>query len=321
MTQQSPDRREDSNPLSIDLPGLDLLAHAVAAAERGWNVFPLRPRDKRPAGHSTARCPATGRCGDGHKTPEQRATTDVDLLAAAWTHAPYNIGIATGPSGLLVVDLDTLKPTDEEGTPDGVTTFEALCERAGQAVPLTHRIRTARGGMHLYFTQPTGHRLGNTAGRLGKRIDTRGWGGYVVAPGSTTADGSYEILDSRPPAPLPAWIVDALTARPKTVQTATVPPVALTVRASRYAAAALRGEVGNVARAADGTRNATLLAAARALGRLVASGDLTRQEVEEALSRAVAGNATQSQRYYDDVITRGLDWSIAHNPAGTRSAA
>ncbi|MET9723574.1 bifunctional DNA primase/polymerase [Streptomyces zaomyceticus] len=321
MTQPAPFGRQGSDPLSIDLPGLDLLAHAIAAAERGWHVFPLRPRDKRPAGHADSRCPGTGRCTDGHKTPEQRATTNVDLLAAAWTHAPYNIGIATGPSGLLVVDLDTLKPTDAEGTPDGVTTFEALCERAGQAVPLTHRVRTARGGQHLYFTQPDNVRLGNTAGRLGKHIDTRGWGGYVVAPGSTTADGAYEILDSRPPAPLPAWILDALTARPKTVQTATAPPAALTVRASRYAAAALRGEVDNVARAADGTRNATLLAAARALGRLVASGDLTRQEVEEALSRAVASNATQSQRYYDDVITRGLDWSIAHNPAGGRSAA
>ncbi|MFB6628629.1 bifunctional DNA primase/polymerase [Streptomyces sp. NPDC056362] len=320
MTQTTPARREDSNSLSIDLPGLDLLAHAVAAAGRGWLVFPLRPRDKRPAGHADRNCPGTGRCVDGHKTPEQRATTDPDLLAAAWTHAPYNVGIATGPSGLLVVDLDTLKETDEKGTPDGVTTFEALCERAGQAVPLTYRVRTARGGMHLYFTQPDGARLGNTAGRLGKHIDTRGWGGYVVAPGSRTTNGAYEVLDDCPPAPLPTWILDALTARPKPVSAVTAPPVPLSDRASRYAAAALRNETDNVARAADGTRNATLLSAARALGRLVASGDLTRQEVEEALSRAAAGNATQSQRYYDDVITRGLDWSIAHNPAG-RSAA
>lgn len=83
---------------------------------------------------------------------------------------------------------------------------------------------------------------------------------------------------------------------------------------SGYTAAAMRGEVHNVATAGDGQRNAVLLRAARALGRLVASGDLGREEVEEALSRAVAGNATQSQRYYDDVIARGLDWSIAHNP-------
>ncbi|WP_435057382.1 bifunctional DNA primase/polymerase [Streptomyces sp. bgisy060] len=317
MTQPTPARRElDGLPL-IDLPGLDLLAHAVAAAEHGWHVFPLRPRDKRPAGHAQARCPGTGRCVSGHRTPEQRATTDPDLLAAAWTHAPYNIGIATGPSGLLVVDLDTVKAGEQEGTPDGVTTFEALCERAGKPVPTTYRVRTARSGMHLYFTQPDGARLGNTAGRLGKHIDTRGWGGYVVAPGSSTADGSYEVLDSRPPAPLPGWLLDALTARPKAVQ---APPAPLTTRGTRYAVAALRGEVDNVAHAGDGTRNATLLRAARALGRLVASGDLTRQEVEQALRRAAASNATESQRYYDDVIRRGLDWSIAHNAGGSRAA-
>ncbi|MFF9840371.1 bifunctional DNA primase/polymerase [Streptomyces sp. NPDC013740] len=303
---------------TIDLPGLNLLAHAVAAAERGWHVFPLRPRDKRPAGHSTARCPRTGRCANGHRTPEQRATTDPDLLAAAWTHAPYNIGLATGPSGLLVVDLDTLKPTDKEGSPDGVASLEALCERAGQAVPLTYRVRTARGGQHLYFTHPEGVRLGNTAGRLGTHIDTRGWGGYVVAPGSTTPDGVYTVLDSIAPAPLPTWLLDALTARPKPARDVPMPQ---TVKGSRYAQAALRNEVENVARAADGTRNTTLLRAARALGRLIASGDLGRVEVEQALSSAAAGNATERQRYYDDVIARGLDWSIAHNPSAGRSAA
>lgn len=294
-----------------------LLRAALDAAARGWHVIPLRPGDKRPAGHAEKYCLGTGRCAGGHKTPEQRATTDPELLAAAWAQRPYNVGIATGPSGLLVVDLDTLKPQEPKGTPDGVASFKALCERAGQAVPDTYRVRTARGGEHLYFTQPPGARLHCTAGRLAKKVDTRGWGGYVVAAGSTTPDGAYAVLDDRDPVPLPNWLHRALTSRPKRPQYA----MAISMKCrSGYVTAALRNEVRNVATAADGTRNATLLRAARALGRLVASGELDRGVVEEALSRAAASNATQSQRYYDDVIARGLDWSIAHNLPGGKTA-
>ncbi|HLL35130.1 MAG TPA: bifunctional DNA primase/polymerase, partial [Streptomyces sp.] len=34
-----------------------LLRAALAAAGRGWHVFPLRPGSKVPAGHAAARCP------------------------------------------------------------------------------------------------------------------------------------------------------------------------------------------------------------------------------------------------------------------------
>ncbi|MEU8760917.1 bifunctional DNA primase/polymerase [Streptomyces sp. NPDC048659] len=291
---------------TIDLAGLDLLAHAVAAAERGWHVFPLRPRDKRPAGHPERTCPGTGRCAAGHRTPEQRATTDPDLIAAAWTHAPYNIGIATGPSRLLVVDLDTVKEGEQEGTPDGVTSFEALCERAGQAVPLTHRVRTCRGGQHLYFTPPTGARLGSTAGRLGTHIDTRGWGGYVVAPGSTTPDGTYTLLDSRPPAPLPGWLLDALTARPEPVQAA---PATWAVNGPRVATVALERETTAVQSSPEGGRNTQLLSSVRALGRFVAWGDLPRHVVEDAFQGAgeAAGLPPAECRA---TIRSALDWSI-----------
>lgn len=125
-------------------------------------------------------------------------------------------------------------------------------------------------------------------------------------------------MDSISPIPLPGWLAETLTARPKRVRDV---PMPLPGKGSRYARAALDSETRNVAHAADGTRNDTLLRAARALGRFIASGDLTRMEVEQALSSAAAGNATESERYYDDVITRGLDWSIANNPAGGRSAA
>ncbi|MFF9917175.1 bifunctional DNA primase/polymerase [Streptomyces globisporus] len=294
-----------------------MLAAALQAAEYGWHVFPLRPADKRPALHSQTLCPRTGDCAGGHRKWEDRATIDPDRIRRAWAERPFNIGIATGPSGLVVVDLDIVKAKDPKGTPDGVTSLQALCERAGQVVPTTYRVRTASGGHHLYFTAPEGIRLGNSAGRLGKHIDTRAHGGYVVGAGSTLPLGAYEVTDPTDPVPLPRWLQEAL--QPPSRPAPEVPTPEGT-RAKGYAAAALRGELRNVSTAADGTRNATLLRAARALGRLIASGDLSRTEVEQALSRAASGNATQSQRYYDDVIRRGLDWSITHNPA-TRGRA
>lgn len=86
---------------------------ALDAAARGWHVFPLRPGSKRPAGHPEDRCPGTGRCAAWAPDVEQRATTDPSKIRAAWTHAPYGIGVATGPSGLCVLDLDTAKPGEE----------------------------------------------------------------------------------------------------------------------------------------------------------------------------------------------------------------
>ncbi|MEU5272790.1 bifunctional DNA primase/polymerase [Streptomyces hygroscopicus] len=296
---------------------LALLRAALDAAERGWHVFPLRPGTKRPALHGETSCPRTGPCAAGHRKWEQRATTDPDRIRAAWSRAPYNVGIATGPSGLVVVDLDMPKDKSSSDAPCGATTFAALCERAGHPVPTTYRTRTASGGAHLYFTAPDGVRLTNTAGSIAPLVDTRARGGYVVAAGSITPAGPYEALCGSVAAPLPSWLQTILRPAPKPAQ---APLGGAVGQSRRYADAALANEVRNVAHAADGTRNATLLRAARALGRLIASGDLTRDRVEDALREAAAANATQSQRYYDDVIRRGLDWSIAHNPTRGRAA-
>ncbi|MFE0251761.1 bifunctional DNA primase/polymerase [Streptomyces sp. NPDC059010] len=297
-------------------PRSALLRAALDAAERGWSVFPLRPGDKRPALHGEATCTFTGACAAGHLKWEQRATREPERIRTAWWHTPYNVGIATGPSRLLVVDLDMPKYKGSSDAPCGAATFAALCERAGHAVPHTYRVRTASGGQHLYFTVPDDVRLSNTAGTIGKLVDTRARGGYVVAAGSITTTGTYEPLSGSVAAPLPPWLLTILRPAPKPAQTPTGP---VSGQSCRYADVALTNEAWNVATAADGTRNATLLRAARALGRLISSGDLTRTQVEQALSKAAAGNASQPQRYYDDVIRRGLDWSIAHNPARGRT--
>ncbi|WP_434744551.1 bifunctional DNA primase/polymerase [Streptomyces sp. A-14] len=293
-----------------------MLAAALQAAEYGWHVFPLRPADKRPALHGEPVCPLIGDCAGGHRKWEDRATIDPDRIRRAWADRPFNIGIATGPSGLLVVDLDVPKRNSSTDTPSGVTTFTALCERAGQPVPTTYRTRTASGGHHLYFTTPPGARLGNSAGRLGKLIDTRAHGGYVVAAGSFTATGPYTVTDPTPPIPLPDWLHSLLATR-KTSRSLTA--VASSPRASRYAVAALRAETATVRSAPTGERDCTLLSAARALGRFIAWGDLDRAVVEEALQEAGEA-AGLSARQCTSTVRSGLNWSIARNSPQARTA-
>ncbi|MFC8200307.1 bifunctional DNA primase/polymerase [Streptomyces sp. NPDC057298] len=260
-----------------------LLNAALTATERGWHVFPLLPGTKRPALHGENTCTRTGACAEGHRKWEQRATTDPNLIRATWARAPFNVGIATGPSRLLVIDLDLPKHKGSADAPCGAATFGALCERTGQPVPATHRVRTASGGGHLYFAAPAGLRLGNTAGSLAPLVDTRGWGGYVVAAGSTTPAGPYTVTDHTAPAELPAWIVRLLEEpAPRPV----VPFAWPTISGSRAATAALERECRTVLAAPEGAGNITLNRCAFKVGRFVAWGDIARHMVEEAFQGA-----------------------------------
>lgn len=286
-----------------------LLSAALNAAARGWHVFPLRPGTKRPALHGEQRCPRTGSCADGHRKWEQRATTDPDRIRATWSTAPFNVGIATGPSGLVVVDLDVPKGKSSGGAPCGATTFGALCERAGHAVPATYRTRTASGGQHLYFNVPTGVRLANTARTIAASVDTRAWGGYVVAAGSTTPAGSYEALCGPETVPVPGWLLSVLRPAPKSPE---APSTAAVGQSRRYADVALANEARNVARSQHGGREAALFRAARALGRFVAWGDLPRHVVEQALQEAGEG-AGLTAAECRSTLRSALNWSIAHN--------
>ncbi|MDK9494689.1 bifunctional DNA primase/polymerase [Streptomyces katrae] len=298
----------------------DLLNAALATAARGWPVIPLRPGSKVSALHGEDRCPRTGDCGGGHAKPEQRATTDPDRIRAAWVARAYNVGLATGPAGLVVIDLDPPKPSDPPGTLSGTDIFAALCRATGQQIPPTFTVTTPSGGVHLYFTAPPGPKIRSNQDFLGRHIDHRAWGGYVVAPGSTTPTGIYAVTDDRPVAPLPGWVHAKITEPPRIRATPIYPltdgPAG---RRAAYATAALRNEEANVTGASDGTRNKVLVRAARALGRLVASGDLDRMVVEEALSRGAEAAGLKPYEYRS-AITSALNWSIRNNPVGRRTA-
>lgn len=255
------------------------LRAALTAAARGWCVFPLRPGDKRPAVRDW----------------ESRATCDLARIRRCWDTGDYNVGIACGPSGLLVVDLDRPKPGAEPpqewrvpGVHSGVDVLAALAERAGAALPVeTYSVRTGSGGEHLYFAAPAHADFRNTAGKLGWLVDTRAAGGYVVAAGSVVDGRPYEVLDDAEPATLPNWLAFRLAEQAHQEPMRDLAELHAAVRRrSAYAAVALRNELDRVLEAREGSRNHTLNAAAYALGRLVTAGLIPEQLAEEALLQA-----------------------------------
>jgi hypothetical protein len=298
-----------------------LLDAALTAAARGWHVFPLKPGTKLPALHGYDRCPRTGACAERHVGWEQRATVDPDRIRAAWSAGEFNVGIACGPSGLVVVDLDAVKPGDqvpdrwmsEAGVRDGQDVLAALAEEAGQPVPAdTYTVATPSGGLHLYYQAPAGTALRNTEGErgrgLGWKIDTRAHGGQVVAAGSVVAERAYRVLAEREPSALPGWLAVRLTPAP-------LPPApAVPIRPDRgqrdrYLTAAIHGECQKVRNAPASQRNACLYAAALALGQLVAGGALTEAEVSAELASAAARHvalAAYSERQAHQTIASGI---------------
>lgn len=279
----------------------DLLTTALAHAALGWHVFPLVPG---------AKLPVVNRW-------EARATTDPDRIRAAWSAGQYGIGIACGPSGLLVLDLDMPKP----GTPvpehrrlAGITCGQdmlaAVCEDAGQPWPATYTVATPSGGRHLYYRQPDGEPLrnshGGTANGLGKLIDTRGAGGYIAAPGTRLPNGAYSVLDHAPVSDLPGWLTDRLRGlRDQTTPTTTGPVRVDTSHLSRYLAAAIDRSVEKVLSSPPGGHNMTVYGASASLGQLVAGGALSADDVIAALLPAAMA-VGQSEREARATIASGM---------------
>lgn len=233
---------------------------ALRLAQAGCHVFPVRAGEKVPA--------TVHGCKDATRDPEQITTW--------WTAMPTaNVGIACGPSVLAVVDLDGA---------EGLTAWERLS--AENPTPATLIVRTPRGGQHWYYRADPDRPLRNTAGQLGEHVDTRGPGGYVVAPPSAVGGKSYrwEHVPANGCLPvLPGWIGDALTPAPRR---AASPVVRIGTASSRYADRALEGEVQAVLDAQPGTRNVTLNGSAFNLGTLVGAGMLAESLASTALLAA-----------------------------------
>jgi len=244
-----------------------LLRSALDAVLRGWHVFPCAVGGKRPALRGNW---------------QELATASPDQVRDWWSRAPYNIGIACGPSRLVVIDLDLARDvTGDDDLADGALfplsgadRLSRLAREHGERYPGgTYVVDTPSGGCHLYFSAADG-RARNSAGVLGPHIDVRAGGGYVVGAGSRIGGQAYTARNGvREPAPLPSWLGRLVAEAPAALP---VPaprlPVADLAQGRAYAMAALRAETSRVAAAVPGTRNDTLNRAAFSLGQLVAAG-------------------------------------------------
>ncbi len=267
-----------------------MITFALEYATRGLRVFPCKPKDKTPI-------TAHG-CKD--------ATTDPAQITEWWAKWPSaNIGIATGAeSAIFVFDID------------GEAGRKSLAElaKAHGALPATVTVETGGGGTHYYFRHVSG--LKNTASKIAPGLDTRGDGGYVIAPPSVHPSGrAYQwaegaALGMVDIAEWPAWLLEKL--RPK--QSATKPtPRTNATRHTAYIRAALDNVTAEVANASKGQRNDTLNKAAFTLGTLVGAGvGLSYSDAESALMGAVAVHVGDDfpQAEADNAICSGMTAGI-----------
>ena len=199
------------------------------------------------------------------------STDSPQVIRAALSRGPRNLGVDCGKSRLLVVD------EDRPGA------FGSYAASAGQVVPVTFTVTTGKG-RHVYFRQPPGAPLGNGIGALaGQGMDVRGSGGFVVAPGSVHHTGArYTPVDAATPvAPAPGWLVSALL---------TSPAAALGHHPGLWLHGSpdgrLRGLVATVVDAQVGERNNLLHWASCRAAEMITAGQLDRDAAVDVLARA-----------------------------------
>lgn len=299
--------REHVHPCHYQGAKSALLASALGYAERGWPVFPVLVGRKQPLWSRW----------------EARATLDHDTIRRVWTRAPYNVGVACGPSGLVVIDLDQPKedepgpPSEHAGATCGADVLASLAEQAGQPWPDTMTVATPSGGKHLVFRAPEGIEVHNSAKTVAWHVDVRARGGYVLGIGSLIDGRPYRLENSGPPVPLPRWLCELVTPRDEPTKrgeswggSAVAARLAVSARTGtrqqRWAAAALAGACEDLAAmpAASG-RNNRLNGMAYRFGRLVAGGALAEDDVRAALTAAALA-AGLSQYETEHTITSGI---------------
>ena len=178
-----------------------MLKAASAYAMEGISVFPCEKK-----------IPLTGTGGF------KNASASADDIVHWWTdHPNAQIGVPTGATNhLFVIDVDG---------PKGIAAVKKM------KLPPTRTIQTRPGRYQLWYRQPDDVASKCTAGILAAQLDTRGDGGYVIAPPSIhhqTGD-PYRVVKDLPWSPAPLELLE-----PHPTATSTPPSTDLIVQGTRH---------------------------------------------------------------------------------------
>jgi hypothetical protein len=244
---------------------------ALDYVARGMAVFPVF----EPTASGKCSC-WSAECTSPAKHPRvphgvNDASTDPLRVEDWWGEWPNaNIGIATGAASCVaVLDID----------PRHGGTESLLALKSRVSLPRTATVFTGGGGRHLYFRCDEAGAPRSSAGKLGRGLDVRGSGGYVVAPPSVHISGRPYAWERRRPFARWPMVLDAAGDRD-------IKHVARPVErrgSGKYAQSALAAEIRRVTSSVPGHRNNDLNAASFNLGTLVGAGMLDVADVVHAL--------------------------------------
>lgn len=263
---------------STSMTPLELAQYYVA---QGWPVFPCRSHAEEHVDQATGEIITLG-----EKTPLtpngfKGATRFPRIIERWWSDWPdAAVGLPTGEkTGFFALDIDN--------KPGGANGFDWLAEMEAEHGPLpdTARVTSPNGGLHIYFKYVVGTR---NRGALGAGVDIRSEGGYVLAAGSTMANGrSYKWeTDTREIADAPAWLLDLLL--PKSAPAHTQYSLSAATN-NAYVDAAVDRELADLAGAPMGTRNNALNDAAFSIGTIVGAGAISEAEARALLQDVARG--------------------------------
>jgi Bifunctional DNA primase/polymerase, N-terminal/Primase C terminal 1 (PriCT-1) len=184
------------------VPGNPHLETVLGYARLGWRVLPCHS-----ALDGECSCARSANCRPGKHPRTEHGLKDasgddrqIEVWATQWPGC--NWAVATGPqSGVFVLDVDGER---------GRASLDGLESKYGP-LPAT-RISTTGRGEHRWFGYPAGRSIRTSVGKIGRGLDVRGNGGYVLVPPSIHANGApYKWRDANAPiADAPDWLMELL---------------------------------------------------------------------------------------------------------------